>query len=322
MINKKGLTQKEATKRLEEYGYNEIKELLHVSPFRILLRQIKKNFIVYLLLAAAVLSFIIGKTITAYAILGIIAIVVAVGFFQEYRAERSIKALKKILVPISIVIRGDREVEIPSREIVLGDVVVLRTGEKNPADCLVLEEKELRVDESILTGESQAIRKSAAKSEKTYDKNNVVYMGTYIVNGRCVAKVLHTGMNTEFGKIAGMVSTAEKELPLQKKVNDIAKYMVFVAILVSVLTGSIMLIRNLPLSDVLLVEVLIVVIALSVSAFPEGFPVVLISTLASGAYRMSKKNAIVNRMSIIETLGEVTVIAADKTGTITKGEMT
>jgi len=322
MISKRGLTQKEVAGKLKEYGYNEIKELLHVSPLQILLRQIKKNFIVYLLSVATLLSFFVGKIVTGYAILGVIAIVVAVGFFQEYRAERAIKALKQILVPISIVIRDGKEVETPSREILPGDVVVLRTGEKIPADCLVLEEKELRVDESVLTGESQAIRKSAAKSEKTYDKNNVVYMGTYIVNGRCVAKVLHTGMNTEFGKIAGMVSTAEKELPLQKKVNDIAKYMVFVAIAVSVLTGLIMLIRSMPLSYSLFVEVLIVVIALSVSAFPEGFPVVLISTLASGAYRMSKKNAIVNRMSIIETLGEVTVIAADKTGTITKGEMT
>ncbi len=322
MINKRGLTQKEAARRLKEYGYNEIKEILRISPFQILLRQIKKNFVVYFLFVAVLLSFIVGKTITAYAILGVIVMVVTIGFFQEYKAERAIKALKQTLVPISVVIRDGKELEIPLREIVPGDIVVLRTGEKIPADCLILEEKELQVDESILTGESQAIIKSATKTEKTHDKKNVVYMGTSIINGRCIAKVLHTNMNTEFGKIARMISTAEKELPLQKKINHIAKYMAIVAILVSVLTGSIMLIRNMPLSYTLLVEVLIVVIALSVSAFPEGFPVVLISTLASGAYRMSKKNAIVNRMSIIETLGETTVICADKTGTITKGEMT
>ena len=322
MINKRGLTSKEAAEKLTEYGYNEIKELLHISPFKILLRQIKKNFVVYLLLIAVLLSFIVGKTITAYTILVVVVIVITVGFFQEYKAERAIKALKQMLVPISIVIRNGKEIEVPSKEIVPDDLIVLRTGEKIPADCLVLEEKELQVDESILTGESHAIKKFAAKNEKTNDKKNLVYMGTYILGGRCIAKALHTGMNTEFGKIAGMISTAEKELPLQKKVNNIAKYMVFVAILVSVLTGSIMLIRSLPFSYILFVEVLIVVIALSVSAFPEGFPVVLISTLASGAYRMSKKNAIVNRMSIIETLGETTVICADKTGTITKGEMT
>src|SRR3989338_5869391 len=129
-------------------------------------------------------------------------------------------------------------------------------------------------------------------------------------------------MNTEFGKIAGMISTAEKELPLQKKVNSITKYMVSIALIVSILTGFVMLIRSVPISYELFIEVLIVVIALSVSAFPEGFPVVLMSTLASGAYRMAKQNAIVNRMSIIETLGETTVICSDKTGTITKGEMT
>ena len=189
MINKRGLTSKEATEKLSDYGYNEITELLHISPFKILLRQIKKNFVVYLLLVAVLLSFIVGKTITAYTILGVIVIVITVGFFQEYKAERAIKALKQILVPTSIVIRDGKEVEVPSKEIVLGDVVVLRTGEKIPADCLILEEKELQVDESILTGESQAIRKFAAKNEKTNDKKNLVYMGTYVISGRCIAKV-------------------------------------------------------------------------------------------------------------------------------------
>ncbi len=321
-MKKRGLSSKEAAKRLVDYGYNEIKELLQVSPFQILLRQIKKNFVIYLLIVAALLSFFVGKTITAYTILVVIVVVITTGFFQEYKSERAIKALKQILIPVSIVIRDGKEIEVSSKEIVSGDIVILRTGEKVPADCVVLDEKELQIDESILTGESQAIRKFATKNKKSRDKRNLIYMGTYVVSGRCVACVLHTGMNTEFGKIAGMISTTEKELPLQKKVNNIAKYMSFVAILISVLTGGIMIIRDSPFSYNLFVEVLVVVIALSVSAFPEGFPVVLISTLASGAYRMSKKNAIVNRMSIIETLGETTVICADKTGTITKGEMT
>ena len=321
MNNLKGLSQKEASRKLKEYGPNEIKELIHISPFQILLRQIKKNFIIYLLFVAALLSFFVGKSVTGYAIFGVIIVVTLVGFFQEYRAEKAIKALKQMIMPISIVMRNGKEIEVPSREIVPGDVVVLRTGEKIPADCLVLEEKELRLNESILTGESQEIKKFTARNEKDYKKENLIFMGTHIVNGKCIAKVLHTGMNTEFGKIAGMISKAEKELPLQKKVNNIAKYLVFVAVTVSVLTGSIMLIRSAPFSYDLFVDVLIVVIALSISAFPEGFPVVLISTLASGAYRMAKKNAIVNRMSIIETLGETTVICADKTGTITMGEM-
>jgi len=321
-MDNKGLTKKEAEKRLKEYGFNELKEILHISPLKILLRQIKNNFVVYLLLAAMLISFFVGKSITAYTILAVIIIVISAGFFQEYRAEKAIAALKKMIMPVSIVIREGKEVEIPSKEIVPGDIVTLRTGEKIPADCLILEAKELRVDEAALTGESREIKKFELKNKKDYKKENQIFMGTLIVNGKCVAKVLHTGMNTEFGKIAGMISTAEKELPLQKKVNHVAKYMVFISIIVSILTGFVMLIRNATPSYELLIEVLIVVIALSVSAFPEGFPVVLISTLASGAYRMAKKNAIVNRMSIIETLGETTVICSDKTGTITKGEMT
>jgi Ca2+-transporting ATPase len=322
MRNLKGLTEKEAEKRLEQYGCNEIKELVHVSPFQILLRQIKKNFIIYLLFVAALLSFFIGKSITGYVIFGIIIVLVGVGFFQEYRAEKAINALKQMIMLISIVIRKGQEQEIPSREIVPGDIILLRAGEKIPADCLVLEAKELKVNESILTGESQEVNKFVARSEKAYKRKNLIFMGTHVINGRCIAKVLHTGMNTEFGKIAGMISKAEKELPLQKKVNKIAKHLVIIAVAVSVLTGGIMLIRSTPFSCDLLIEVLIVVIALSVSAFPEGFPLVLMSTLASGAYRMAQKKAIVNRMSIIETLGETTIICADKTGTITEGEMT
>src|SRR3989338_1736688 len=321
-MEKRGLTEREAEKRLKEYGFNELKEILHISPLKILLRQVKNNFVVYLLFAAMLISLFVGKSVTAYTILAVIILVVSMGFFQEYRAEKAIAALKKMIMPISIVIREEKEIEIPSREIVPGDILILRTGEKIPADCLIIEAKELRVNEAVLTGESQEIKKFEPKSEKNYEKENLIFMGTLIVNGRCIAKVIHTGMDTEFGKIAGMISTAEKELPLQKKVNGIAKYMVSIALTVSVLTGLVMLIRNAPLSYELFIEVLIVVIALSVSAFPEGFPVVLMSTLASGAYRMAKKNAIVNRMSIIETLGETTVICSDKTGTITTGEMT
>ncbi len=317
-----GLSSAEANTKLKEYGFNEIKELLHISPTKILLNQVKKNFVIYLLFAAALISLFVGKTVTAYAIFAILIILITVGFFQEYKAERAIKALKKIIVPVSIVIRNGAETEVCSRELVPGDILVLRTGDKIPADCIVLEEKELRVNESVITGESCEVKKLAAKNGKEHQTQNIIFMGTHIVNGKCVARVLHTGMSTEFGKIARMISSAEKELPLQEKVNGIAKYMVLAAIFVSLLTGIIMLARSTAFNSDVLINILIVVIVLSVSAFPEGFPVVLISTLASGAYRMAKKNAVVSRMSIIETLGETTVICADKTGTITTGEMT
>src|SRR3989344_3044005 len=184
------LSQKEAKKKLKEYGYNEIRELFHVSPLQILLRQIKKNFVVYLLSAAMLISFFVGKYITGYTILVVIFVVIFVGFIHEYKAEKSINALKEMIVPFSVVIRDNIEQEIPSKEIVPGDII-------------------------ILTGESKEIKKFAVKNIKTYKKDNLIFMGTFVISGKCTARVLHTGMNTEFGKIAGMISTAEKELPLQ-----------------------------------------------------------------------------------------------------------
>lgn len=320
-MEEKGLTKKEAEKRLEQYGLNEIKDISKVTPLKILLRQIKSNFIIYLLVVAVLISFFVGKSVTAYTILAVIAMVIGVSFVQEYRSEKAISALKSMLMPVSIVIRDGKEQEVESNHLVPGDILVLRNGEKIPADCILLEEKELRVNESVLTGESREIKKIAG-NEKKYSDENLVFMGTYIVNGRAIAKVIHTGMNTKFGKIADLISTTEKELPLQRKVNNITKYMATLAIIISVLTGIIMLFRAEAINNEVIVSVLILVIALSVSAFPEGFPVVLITALSSGAYRMAKLNAIVNRMSIIETLGETTVICSDKTGTITKGEMT
>jgi len=313
-----GLSQEEAKTLLQKFGPNEIKETNKTTPLKILFRQVKKNFVVYLLVFAIIISFFIGKQITAYAISAVVIMVVFVGFFQEYRAEKAVASLKTMLMPVSIVRRGGKEVEIPSTQLVPGDIVILGNGERVPADCEILEQKELRVDESVLTGESKDIPKKISKSSD----EGQIFMGTFIVNGRCVAKVLHTGMNTRFGKIANLISTAEKDLPLEKKVNHIAKYMVVVAITVSFLTGLFMLIQADSINSETLTGILILIIALSVSAFPEGFPVVLIATLANGAAKMAKQNAIVNRMSIIETLGETTVICSDKTGTLTKGEMT
>ena len=320
-MDKRGLTEKEADKRLQTYGFNEIKESLVISPIKILFRQVRKNYIIYLLFIAVILSFLVGKSITAYTILAVIFVIIFTGFIQEYRAEKAIKSLKGMLMPVSIVIRDNKEKEIPSKDIVPGDIILLRNGEKIPADCIVIEEKELLVNESILTGESKEVEKTATKTEKDYSEKNTLFMGSFIVNGKCLAKAIHTGMNTKFGSIARMISTAEKELPLQNKVNKISKYMAIVAIIFSILTGLFMIIGK-PPSENLLIDALILMIALMVSAFPEGFPVVLITALATGVYKMAQKNAIVNRMSIIETLGETSVICADKTGTITKGEMT
>lgn len=177
-----------------------------------------------------------------------------------------------------------------SREIVPDDILALGNGEKIPADCIVVESHELRVNESALTGESKEISKKAQNQDDYLSEENHLFMGTYIVNGRCLARVIHTGMSTRFGKIAHLISTAEKELPLQEKVNNIAKYMVTVAIVTSIATGLLMVLRAPDLDAGAITEILILVLALSVSAFPEGFPVVLITTLALGAKRMSNRD--------------------------------
>ncbi len=320
-IKRSSLTQEEAEKRLKEYGPNEIKDISKTTPLKILLRQVKSNFIIYLLLVAMVLSFFVGKSITAYVILVVIAIVILTGFIQEYKAEKAIEKLKKMVASVSIVIRDGTEKEVLTKELVPGDILVLRTGEKIPADCVVLYEKNLLVNEAVLTGEADDVKKSSVKNLKKPKKENLIFAGSFISNGKCTAQVTHIGMNTKFGKIAGMISSSEKTLPLQKKVNTISKYMAIIGVIMAILTGLAVLFQSTVSKD-LLVEILILTIAISVSAFPEGFPVVLISTLSMGAHKMAKKNAIVNRMSIIETLGETTIICSDKTGTITRGEMT
>ena len=317
-----GLNSSQALLKLKQFGKNEIIDTSKVTPFQILLRQIKNNFVIYLLIIAVIISFAVGKDLTSYTLLGVIFMVIFFGFIQEYRAEEAIKSLKQMLLPTSTVIRNGKKTVINSSEIVPEDILILSNGEKIPADCIIIESNSLKVNESVLTGESAEVDKFPIdKNNKAEEDFNKLYMGTFIVAGKAIAKVTHTGMNTKFGEIAHLISGADKELLLQQKVNQIAKKMVVIAIGISILTGLTIALRAENLDNTILVEILILVLALAVSAFPEGFPVVLISTLAVGARRMAQKNALVNRMSIIETLGEVTIICSDKTGTITKGEM-
>lgn len=316
-----GLNKEEVKDRLVKYGPNELKTIGQVSRLKILIRQIKKNYIVYFLLFAATLSFFVGKGITGYVILAVVLLVVLTGYVQEYRAEKAIEKLKSMILPVSTVIRSGVERQISTSQIVPGDILILRTGEKIPADCVVLSEKNLLVNEAVLTGEADELKKTAVKNIKSAKEKNRLFAGSFVVNGKCFAKVTATGMKTKFGKIAGLISGAEKSLPLQKKVNAISKYMALAGGFMAIVT-SVIALSHTDMSKEAFIDVIILAIAIAVSAFPEGFPVVLITTLSVGAYNMAKKNAIVNRMSIIETLGETTVVCSDKTGTITKGEMT
>lgn len=322
MYEQKGLGEAEVDERRKNSGYNDIEDSSRVTPMQMILRTIKNNYVIYLLLVAATLSFFIGKSITGWVIIGTIIAVITTSFVQEYRAERAVEALKDLVIPTSIVIRNGKELMIPSREIVVDDIIVLRSGERVPADCVLLEEKNISVDESILTGESKEVKKRIINNKSDDSKECQLFMGSYITNGRGIGRVTHIGMNTQFGKIAGLISKTQKELPLQKKINVITKKIIILGLVFSILTGLIMFFRMTSINSDGLIEIALLIIAISVASFPEGFPVVLTTALSVGAYRMARKNAIVNRMSIIETLGEATVICSDKTGTITKGEMT
>jgi Ca2+-transporting ATPase len=319
--NYTGLSEKQVLIKRKKYGFNEIVDQNKVTPFQILFRQVKNNFVIYLLFGAVLISYFVGKEFTAYTLMGVIVMVVVIGFIQEYKAEEAIQNLKNMIVPKSKVIRDGALKNIESRKIVPEDILILNSGDKIPTDCVILESNSIRANESSLTGESIDVSKTQIIEGKDVQDVNMLFMGTFVVSGKAKVKVIHTGMNTKFGKIAHLISTADKNLVLQDKVNFIAKKMVFIALTISILTGLIIGFRAEELNNEILIEILILVVALAVSAFPEGFPVVLISTLAIGAKKMSKKNALVNRMSIIETLGEVNLICSDKTGTITKGEM-
>lgn len=315
-----GLTTAQAKEKLKQYGLNKLNEKNGTSPIKILLNQLRKNYLIYLFVFTAALSFFVGKGSTAWVIIFIVISIVGTTFIQEYRAEKAINSLKSMILPTTIVIRNGKEIKLDSTLLVPGDIVILHSGERIPADGLILSESELRVNEAILTGEPSDISKTSNKAAQ--NNLNKVFMGTFVAGGKATVQITHTGMNTEFGKIAGMISKTQKELPLQDKINKIVRYMTSVAVIAGVLVGAVSLFRSTPITSEVIIETLIIVIAIIISSFPESMPVVLTSTLASGAYRMAKKNAVVNRMSVIETLGETTIICADKTGTITAGEMT
>ena len=272
IMEERGLTSEEARKLLEKYGPNELKELNKKGPLKILFHQIKSNFVIYLLLFAMIISFSVGKNLTAYVILGVIIVVITTGFVQEYKADKAIKALKGMLLPVSVVIRDGKEHEISSKELVPGDIILLRSGEKIPADCLLLEEKNLLINEAIITGESKEVSKKVSKNQQDYTDENTLFMGSFIIEGKSIAKILHTGMNTKFGKIAGLISSVEKDLPLQRKLNKIAKRLAIFGLTFSLLTGLMMVLKTPGFNQEILVDALIIVIAVQFLLFRKDSP--------------------------------------------------
>jgi Ca2+-transporting ATPase len=316
-----GLTPAEAGRRLEEYGPNELQAAHRISPWAILVEQLK-NVLIIILLVAVALSAFLGHSLEALAIAVIVLFAVLLGFMQEYRAERAIEALRQMAAPTATVLRDREEVETPARDLVPGDVVLLRAGDRVPADGRLLEAVNLQVDEAALTGESVPVEKHAAPLAShelaVGDRKNMTYAGTAATYGRGRAVVVATGMNTEFGKIAQLLQTVETgKTPLQENLDKVGHALARAAFVVVAIIVALGLFRGQPF-----IEMLIFGIALAVAVVPEALPAVVTISLAIGVQRLVKRHALMRRLSAVETLGSTSVICSDKTGTLTKDEMT
>jgi len=327
-----GLTNDEAKSRLQKYGFNELRETKRVTPLQIFLGQFKDIFVIMLLVATAI-SFLIGETVDAATIAAIVALNAVVGFVQEYRSERAMEAMKKLTAPKARVFREANEVLIPAKEVVPGDIALLESGDRIPADGQLLEVVDLRTDEAVLTGESTPVDKRVgAVDENTpvNDRKNSVFMATHVIYGRGKAVITSTGMQTEFGKIADMVQTMEEEeTPLKQKLTRFAKRLGIGVIVICAVIFALELyeifvlgIHETPEALRNIIIAFETSVALAVSAVPEGLPAVVTVSLALGARELAKRNAVIRKLSSAETLGATTVICSDKTGTLTKGEMT
>ncbi len=316
--SEEGLTQREADQRLQKYGTNEISEGKKISPFQILLEQFQ-DFLIWILVAAAVISLLVGHQIDAYLILTIVIANGLFGFFQNWKAEKSIEALKRMASPDAIVLRGQKR-KIDSKQLVPGDIVFLTQGDTVSADARLIEQQNMEVDESALTGESIAVDKkdhTVPENTELAERTNMVYKQTNVVKGKGTAIVVNAGMKTEIGKIAEELQKVEQgETVFQEEVNKLGK-----TIGVLVLAVCILLIPILYFRGSTLLTSFITAIALAVAAVPEGLPAVVTLTLALGTRKMLDKKALVRRLPVIESLGSIDVICTDKTGTLTESKM-
>ncbi len=320
-VSATGLSSQEASERLARFGPNELQAALRVSPWALLLEQFK-NVLIIILLIATVLSMFLGHGVEAIAIAVIVLFAVLLGFAQEYRAERAIEKLRQMAAPTAKVLRDGVEQEVPAREIVVGDIILLHAGDRVPADARVVEAINLQAEEAALTGESLPAAKQAVAIEgddlSVGDRRNMVFGGTAITYGRGRAVVTATGMATEFGKIAEMLGTIETgKTPLQQQLDRVGNLLARAAFVVVGIIVVLGLLRGQPF-----IEMFIFGIALAVAVVPEALPAVVTISLAIGVQRMVKHNALMRRLSAVETLGSTSVICSDKTGTLTKDEMT
>jgi Ca2+-transporting ATPase len=320
--NPAGLTSEEATRRLNSYGPNELSKPKELRPWTIFLGQFK-SLIIWILIAAGIVSGLLGEAVDAFAIFAIVVLNAIIGFYQEFKAERSIAALKKMTAPWSKVLRDGKATSVPATLIVPGDLLLLEAGDLVAADSRILAAASLRCIESALTGESEAVAKNSAPTKEKEvilgDRTNMVFMGTSIATGTGRAIVVATAMDTELGRIAGLIDSAagSHSTPLQEKLDSFGKILMWAALGVVTLLFVLGMLRGSPLLVLFMTS-----ISLAVAAVPEGLPAVVTVALSLGVLRMARHRALVRRLAAVETLGSTSVICTDKTGTLTVGEMT
>lgn len=326
-----GLTAEQARERLEKYGPNKLKEKPPKTNFQRFIEQMKDVMIIILLIAAAIslgLSIYHSRQgqpadwVEPIVIVFIVLLNGVLGVMQESKAEAALEALKKMSAPLARTLRSGKVQSIPSSELVPGDIVLLEAGDFVPADCRLVESASLKADEAALTGESVPVEKNAQavidENAPLGDRLNMVYSGCAVSYGRGTALVAETAMNTEMGKIAAMLEDeAEVQTPLQQKLDQLGKYLGFLALGISAIIFGIGVVERLPIMDMFMTA-----IALAVAAIPEGLPAIVTIVLAIGVQRMVAKNAIIRRLPAVETLGSTSVICSDKTGTLTQNRMT
>lgn len=315
-----GIEQTVASERLITYGKNQIEHKKDKTVFGMLFHQLS-NFMILILIVVAIISGFIGETTDTVIILAIIIINAFIGFIQEYKAEKAIESLKNIIPSNTTVIRSGNATEVQTAKLVPGDVVLLEAGDRIPADIRFIETHQIKVDESTLTGESHDVEKISEKLPKGEytlgDCINLGFKGTFITNGRGSAYVIKTGMNTELGRIAGMIKDTKTLTPLQIRLSIFGKRLSIIILLICTLIFGLGWLRGEEIPTLLLTS-----ISLAVAAIPEALPALVTIALAFGAKRLVKNNALIRKLPAVETLGSVTYICTDKTGTLTKNKMT
>ncbi len=320
-VSDTGLNDIEVKRRLNEYGYNELKKEKKINTFMIFISQFK-NALILLLIFAGVLSLFLGEVVESIAIFSIILLNTLLGFFQEYRAEKAIEALKKISAPTARVIRNGQEQKIPAKEVVPGDILLLEAGDIVSADSRIIEESSLQIDEASLTGESVPSEKSIGiikEGTPIADQENMAFMGSVVTYGKGKSIVTNIGMKTEFGKIASSLqSTEEVGTPLQIKFEKLAKQIgiaAIILIMIVLVTGTLQ-------GTLTFGKMLKFALVLAVATIPSALPAIVTIGLSKGANDLAKKNMLIKKLPAAESLGAATIICSDKTGTITKNQMT